>query len=316
MVSLAGCSCSRHHPPGCRIQRPTPRLSFFSSSSSFFFSLLVSVIAFSLSLSPPPPPPWSTATALIREGCDWISMLRGLSHETRRQKLKTVAIKVLVSTDLTARGIDVERVNLVVNLDVPEIPETYLHRIGRTGRFGTRGVAVTFLTELELGAFETLLVSGSLSMSIGRAVVSIRHSCQGGVARRSVLPSCPWFACYRFPLTAVGCDGGSSTPRPITRDFISRRRATRAVRSCPTPLTMVRTALASCSRPRARAESVQQLRRQCRVVRPGCWRRCRRRTRSKGCRCASGSGANSQPRGAGPTRKRKDARSCTGMKWR
>ena len=72
--------------------------------------------------------------------------------------MKTVAIKVLVSTDLTARGIDVERVNLVVNLDVPEIPETYLHRIGRTGRFGTRGVAVTFLSELELGAFETLLV--------------------------------------------------------------------------------------------------------------------------------------------------------------
>ena len=49
------------------------------------------------------------------------------------QKLKC---RVLVSTDLTARGIDAEHVNLVLNVDIPRDHETYLHRIGRAGRFG------------------------------------------------------------------------------------------------------------------------------------------------------------------------------------
>jgi ATP-dependent RNA helicase DDX20 len=52
-------------------------------------------------------------------------------------KLKKYKCRVLVSTDLTARGIDVENVNLVINMDVPFDGETYLHRIGRAGRFGT-----------------------------------------------------------------------------------------------------------------------------------------------------------------------------------
>ena len=66
---------------------------------------------------------------------------------------------MLVSTDLTARGIDVERVNLVVNLDVPRDGETYLHRIGRTGRFGTLGVAVTFATASEKPGFDRMLAA-------------------------------------------------------------------------------------------------------------------------------------------------------------
>jgi len=52
--------------------------------------------------------------------------------------------RVLVSTDLTARGVDLEHVNLVVNLDLPHEASTLLHRIGRTGRWGSYGVAVTF----------------------------------------------------------------------------------------------------------------------------------------------------------------------------
>jgi ATP-dependent RNA helicase UAP56/SUB2 len=50
-----------------------------------------------------------------------------------------------VATDLFGRGIDIERVNLVINYDFPEERETYLHRIGRAGRFGTRGVVVNFI---------------------------------------------------------------------------------------------------------------------------------------------------------------------------
>ncbi|GLE05952.1 hypothetical protein PINS_up015163 [Pythium insidiosum] len=61
------------------------------------------------------------------------------SQQTRNdvmQRFRAGGVRVLVSTDLTARGIDVVRVNFVVNLDLPRDPATYLHRVGRTGRFG------------------------------------------------------------------------------------------------------------------------------------------------------------------------------------
>ncbi|XP_074750147.1 putative ATP-dependent RNA helicase DDX20 [Strix uralensis] len=59
-------------------------------------------------------------------------------------KLKQFHCRVLISTDLTSRGIDAEKVNLVINLDVPVDWETYMHRIGRAGRFGTLGLSVTY----------------------------------------------------------------------------------------------------------------------------------------------------------------------------
>lgn len=57
--------------------------------------------------------------------------------------LREFRLRVVVTTDLVARGIDLERVNLVVNLDLPPDAPTYLHRVGRSGRFGGRGLAVT-----------------------------------------------------------------------------------------------------------------------------------------------------------------------------
>lgn len=59
------------------------------------------------------------------------------------------AARVLVATDLVARGIDVQRVSIVVNFDVPLCLETYLHRIGRSGRYGRRGMAITLVTPLD-----------------------------------------------------------------------------------------------------------------------------------------------------------------------
>ncbi len=58
-------------------------------------------------------------------------------------------LRVLVSTDLNARGLDLPYVNLVINMDVPANDETYMHRVGRTGRFGTCGVAVSLVTPAE-----------------------------------------------------------------------------------------------------------------------------------------------------------------------
>lgn len=64
--------------------------------------------------------------------------------------------KVLVATDVAARGLDVEQLDLVVNYDVPGQPEVYVHRIGRTGRAGRSGVAVTLGTAAELARLRAL----------------------------------------------------------------------------------------------------------------------------------------------------------------
>jgi superfamily II DNA/RNA helicase len=61
------------------------------------------------------------------------------------QRLRERKMKVLVATDVAARGIDVPGINLVVNYDAPRQAQDYVHRIGRTGRAGRAGVAVTFL---------------------------------------------------------------------------------------------------------------------------------------------------------------------------
>merc|ERR1712190_218243 len=58
--------------------------------------------------------------------------------------------RVLISTDLLARGIDVQQVSLVVNYDLPQNVENYLHRIGRSGRFGRKGVAINFTTSRDV----------------------------------------------------------------------------------------------------------------------------------------------------------------------
>lgn len=55
--------------------------------------------------------------------------------------------RCLVSSDLFTRGIDIQSVNVVVNFDFPKTSETYLHRIGRSGRFGHLGLAINLITE-------------------------------------------------------------------------------------------------------------------------------------------------------------------------
>ena len=59
------------------------------------------------------------------------------------------AYRVLIATDLIARGIDISEVTHVINMDTPDTPENYMHRIGRTGRADKKGVAITLITEAE-----------------------------------------------------------------------------------------------------------------------------------------------------------------------
>merc|ERR1719361_137621 len=66
------------------------------------------------------------------------------SRIDRFQLFKDFKKRILVSTDLFGRGMDVERVNIVINYDMPGDSDMYLHRVGRAGRFGTKGLAITF----------------------------------------------------------------------------------------------------------------------------------------------------------------------------
>jgi translation initiation factor 4A len=55
------------------------------------------------------------------------------------------AVRVLITTDILARGIDVQQVELVINYELPQRKEQYIHRIGRAGRFGRKGTAINFV---------------------------------------------------------------------------------------------------------------------------------------------------------------------------
>ena len=91
-------------------------------------------------------------SALVESGIS-AAYISGDVAQTEREKivdrLRTGALDVLVATDVAARGLDVDRIGLVVNFDVPREPETYVHRIGRTGRAGREGEALSFVTPAE-----------------------------------------------------------------------------------------------------------------------------------------------------------------------
>lgn len=79
-----------------------------------------------------------------------IGIHRGMTQEerlSRYQQFKDFQKRILIATNLFGRGMDIERVNIVFNYDMPEDSDTYLHRVARAGRFGTKGLAITFVSE-------------------------------------------------------------------------------------------------------------------------------------------------------------------------
>jgi ATP-dependent RNA helicase RhlE len=79
--------------------------------------------------------------------------IHGNKSQAARQRalgnFKSGATRVLVATDIAARGIDVDNLSHVINYELPNVPETYVHRIGRTGRAGASGIAYSFCNEEE-----------------------------------------------------------------------------------------------------------------------------------------------------------------------
>lgn len=79
------------------------------------------------------------------------------ARERAMNDFRSGACRVLIATDIAARGIDISELPLVINYDLPEVPETYVHRIGRTGRAGRDGQAIAFCSEEERPLLKDIL---------------------------------------------------------------------------------------------------------------------------------------------------------------
>ncbi|XP_035226012.1 eukaryotic initiation factor 4A-III-like isoform X1 [Stegodyphus dumicola] len=88
-------------------------------------------------------------TKKMKEADFTVSSMHGdMPHKMREaimNQFRSAQTRVLIATDIWARGLDVQQVSLVINYDVPTNKESYIHRIGRSGRFGRKGVAITFV---------------------------------------------------------------------------------------------------------------------------------------------------------------------------
>lgn len=82
--------------------------------------------------------------------------LKQTQRDRVMKKFREGTIEILIATDVAARGIDVENVAMVINYDIPEDLEYYVHRIGRTGRAGKAGVAYTFVTGKQFGLLKSI----------------------------------------------------------------------------------------------------------------------------------------------------------------
>ena len=87
--------------------------------------------------------------------------IHGNKSQSARQKalegFKNRTIKLLIATDIASRGIDVDKLTHVINYELPEVAETYIHRIGRTGRAGEGGTAISFCATEEKTYWKDIL---------------------------------------------------------------------------------------------------------------------------------------------------------------
>ena len=113
--------------------------------------------------------------AMDRVNIESVTLHGDKSQEEREQAMKSFhigTIKILITTDVSARGIDVPNVDFVVNYDLPDSSETYIHRVGRTGRAGKRGTAISFCSTEEKHLYdliETDLMSEIANIPINKA---------------------------------------------------------------------------------------------------------------------------------------------------
>jgi superfamily II DNA/RNA helicase len=90
---------------------------------------------------------------ILEENNYSISILHGDMIQKEREEImnefRQGKTRILITTDILSRGIDIQQVSLVINYDMPKYPQTYIHRIGRSGRYGRKGSAINFVTKKE-----------------------------------------------------------------------------------------------------------------------------------------------------------------------
>lgn len=99
-------------------------------------------------------------TNKLREDNFSVSQIHGEMQQKEReqvmQQFRDGITRILISTDVLARGIDVQQVSLVINYDIPKDPDTYIHRIGRSGRYGRKGIAINFETNRDRNSLNSI----------------------------------------------------------------------------------------------------------------------------------------------------------------
>lgn len=111
------------------------------------------------------------ANALIEKGYPVEALHGDVSQHQREvimRKFKTRRSSIMVATDVAARGIDVNDMTHVINYDIPGDGETYTHRIGRTGRAGKKGVAITLITPSETRKFQFMMRDANMTITKGK----------------------------------------------------------------------------------------------------------------------------------------------------
>ena len=98
-------------------------------------------------------------SAMQKEECNTCCIHSSMTSEERHEALsefKAGRYRVLISSNVTARGIDVQQVSIVINFDIPKCVHNYLHRIGRSGRWGRKGVAINFITRDDISTLKRI----------------------------------------------------------------------------------------------------------------------------------------------------------------
>ena len=99
------------------------------------------------------------ANSLNEEGFTVGCMHGGLDQDMRKKVMDDFRhgqIRILITTDILSRGIDIQQISLVINYDLPKENETYIHRIGRSGRFGRKGTAINFVTQYDITTLKSI----------------------------------------------------------------------------------------------------------------------------------------------------------------
>ena len=139
---------------------------------------------------------------LAQDGIEAAAIHGNKSQGQRERALrdfKDGRIRVLVATDIAARGIDVDEISHVIQFDLPDVPESYVHRIGRTARAGARGRAIAFCSPEERGQWRDI--------------------------ERKIARQVPLLEGLRFTRTAAHSTATMAAARPLPRGPVTRRRA-------------------------------------------------------------------------------------------